>query len=145
MIHGMFDSGAMPALERMAQFTGERNKLIAHNIANFTTPYYKPVDLDTGAFQQQLRDAIDRRRGGTHPQRGALDLGTNGPARVGRNGQVAFTPTQSNENILFHDQNNRDLERTMQDLVENALVHRASIDLIKNQFDMLETAIRGRL
>ena len=37
MINGMFDSGAMPALEKMAQFTGERNKLIAHNIANFSS------------------------------------------------------------------------------------------------------------
>ncbi|XAL99024.1 flagellar basal body rod protein FlgB [Phycisphaeraceae bacterium D3-23] len=141
----MFDSGAMPALERMAQFTSERSKLINHNIANFTTPYYKPTDMDPKAFQAQLRAAIDDRRQSGHAQRGPLKLGAHGPAKVAANGKVTFQATQSNENILFHDQNNRDLERTMQDLVENALVHRASIDLIKNQFDMLEMAIRERL
>ncbi|MFI4862160.1 MAG: flagellar basal body rod protein FlgB [Phycisphaerales bacterium JB063] len=145
MIQGMFDSGAMPALERMAQFTGERNKLIAGNIANFTTPYYKPVDMDPKAFQRQLRAAIDDRRQGGQSQRGPLKLGSHGPAKVAADGKVTFQAAQANENILFHDQNNRDLERTMQDLVENALVHRASIDLIKNQFDMLEMAIRERL
>jgi len=145
MINGMFDSGAMPALEKMAQFTGERNKLIAHNIANFSTPYYKPVDMDPRAFQRQLRAAIDQRRGTTHPHRGKLDLPSTGPAKQSADGKLTFTATQSNDNILFHDQNNRDLERTMQDLVENALVHRASIDLMKNQFDMLEMAIRERV
>lgn len=149
MIQGMFDRGAMPALERMAQFTGERNKLIANNIANFSTPYYKAVDMDPRAFQAQLRDAIDRRRStaearGGRPM-GEMDLRSGGPAMTDANGRLTFEPTQTNENILYHDENNRDLDRTMQDLVENTLVHRATIDLMKNQFDMLELAIRGRL
>ena len=148
MIQGMFDTGAMPALERMAQFTSHRSKLINQNIANFTTPYYKPVDLDPRMFQRQLRQAIDQRRQGIQSgqaQHGPLNLGSGGPMQVNRDGSVSFQPKQTNENILFHDQSNRDLERTMQDLVENALVHRVSIDLIKNQFDMLEMAIRERL
>lgn len=149
MMQGIFDRGAMPALERMAQFTGERNKLIAHNIANFSTPYYKAVDMDPRAFQQQLRDAIDQRRSRAAAQggreAGKLELKSSGPAKTDASGRITFEPTQSNENILFHDENNRDLDRTMQDLVENALVHRATIDLLKNQFDMLELSIRGRL
>ncbi len=149
MIQGMFDRGAMPALERMAQFTGERNKLIANNIANFSTPYYKAVDMDPRAFQAQLRDAIDRRRSAAEARdgrpMGQLELTSGGPAKTDAAGNLTFEPTQSNENILYHDENNRDLDRTMQDLVENTLVHRATIDLMKNQFDMLELAIRGRL
>ena len=51
----------------------------------------------------------------------------------------------TNENILFHDQNNRDLERTMQKLAENTLSHNMGIELLKNQFDLLKTAIRERM
>ena len=54
-------------------------------------------------------------------------------------------PFETNDNILFHDQNNRDVERIMQRIAENTLAHNAAIDMIRNQFDMLEVAIRERL
>lgn len=144
MIKGMFSYGAMPVLERMVEFTGARQELIAHNIANFSTPYYKPVDLDPAAFQSQLRDAMDRRSRKPNPMRRGLELGSSDQVRV-RDGQMQFRPAQKNENILFHDQNNRDVERTMQDLVENAMTHRTSVELLKSQFDLLRTAIRERV
>lgn len=144
MIHGMFDSGAMPTLERMVQFTGRRHQYIAHNIANISTPYYKPLDLDTQAFQGQLADAIGRRRKTGNPQRGELELRDTRQVRV-RGKSLEFRPQETNENILFHDRNNRSLEHIMQDLVENTTVHRMSIELLKSEFDLLETAIRERL
>jgi flagellar basal body rod protein FlgB len=52
---------------------------------------------------------------------------------------------QTNEGILFHDENNRDLERTMQHLAENTLAHNTAIELIRNQFQMLQVAIRERI
>lgn len=139
----MFSYGSMPVLERMVQFTGARQELIAHNIANFSTPFYKPVDLDPRKFQSQLSDAMDRRSRKPNPMRRPLELRNGEEARF-RNGQLEFKPQAKNENILFHDQNNRDVERTMQDLVENTLAHRTSIDLLKSQFDLLRTAIRER-
>ena len=145
MIQGMFDRGALPTLERMAQFTGRRNQLIANNIANLSTPFYQAVDMDPKAFQAQLREALDQRRSASSGSDGPLRLGSGGPATTDADGRLAFEPSPTNENILFHDQNNRDVERTMQDLVENALIHRATIDLMKNEFDMLELAIRERL
>ncbi|MEM1355207.1 MAG: hypothetical protein AAGC44_11245 [Planctomycetota bacterium] len=144
MINGMFDSGAMPTLERMIQFTGRRHQLIAHNIANISTPYFKPLDLDTGAFQHQLADAIRRRRGSGNPQRGELELRSTRQVRV-RGQALEFRPGDKNEGILFHDRNNRSLEHIMQDLVENTTAHRMSIELLKSEFDLLETAIRERL
>lgn len=144
MIKGMFSYGSMPALERMVEFAGARQELIAHNIANLSTPYFKPADLDPVAFQSQLREAMDRRSRKPNPMRRSLELGDSHQVRMSR-GRMQFRPQQTNENILFHDHNNRDMERTMQDLVENALAHRTSVDLLKSQFDLLRTAIRERV
>ena len=144
MIKGMFSYGSMPVLERMVEFTGARQELIAHNIANLSTPYYKPTDLDPAKFQSQLRDALEHRSRKPNGMRRELEMGRSSQARMHR-GRMQFTPEQTNENILFHDQNNRDVERTMQDLVENALAHRTSVELLKSQFDLLRTAIRERV
>lgn len=144
MIKGMFNYGSMPVLERMVQFTGARQELIANNIANLSTPYYKPTDLDPAQFQAQLSDALDRRSRRPNPMRRPMDVRSEEQVQV-REGRLQFRPRQKNENILFHDHNNRDVERTMQDLVENALTHRTGIELLKSQFDLLRTAIRERV
>ena len=144
MIKGMFTYGSMPVLERMVQFTGARQEMIANNVANLSTPYFKPSDLDPVKFQKQLRDAMGQRSRKPNGMRRELELGSTRQVRMSR-GQMNFRPEQKNENILFHDQNNRDVERTMQDLVENALAHRTSVELLKSQFDLLRTAIRERV
>lgn len=143
-IKGMLDGGALPVLERFTQFTAERHKVLTHNIANISTPFFKPRDLSVDNFQATLADAVDKRRQQVNP--------TGGPLRPGNTQQVTFgqdgmhvRPEETNENILFHDQNNRDLERTMQKLAENTLSHNMGIELLKNQFDLLRTAIRERL
>lgn len=143
MIGGMFDSGSLPVLERLAQFTSQRQRVLADNIANLETPYFKPTDLDPKSFQAALGSAIDRRRGSANP---------GGPLRLDDTRQLDFQPGRTvvkpgatHENILFHDQNNRDVERLMQDVAENAMVHRTAVELLRNQFDMIRMAIRERI
>ena len=46
---------------------------------------------------------------------------------------------------MFHDQNNRDLERTMQHLAENTLMHSTEIEVMRNEFSIMLTAIRERV
>ncbi len=144
MITGLFDNGAMPALERMVQFTGRRHDVLTHNIANLSTPYFKPADLDSASFQKALGDAIDRRRQRPNPTDGPLLLRNTRELEF-HDGGIAARPQRANDGILFHDRNNRDLERTMQHLAENTMVHNAGIEMIRNQFDMLRTAIRERI
>jgi len=128
MIDGLFTNGSMPVLERLVAFTSARHQALTHNIANLNTPYFEPTDLDPRKFQQELRRALKHRRHGEGvSMRRPIEL------------------DERRENILFHDRNNRDLERIMQDLAENTLAHRAGIDLLKNQFDMLKMAIRERI
>jgi len=46
---------------------------------------------------------------------------------------------------MFHDQNDRDLERTMQDLAENVMVYRQANELLRSRFQMLQMVIRERV
>ena len=62
MIADLLETGSIPVLERLVQFTGARHRLITNNIANLSTPYYRPQDLDPDSFQVALGDASAHRR-----------------------------------------------------------------------------------
>jgi len=129
MIEGLFTSGSMPALEKLVDFTGRRHRHLANNIANLSTPGYQPTDLSVDDFQAKLGKAIDARRTRNGGPRGELDM-------------KSLEPTNLHDNIMFHDRNNRSLEHTMQALAENTMAHNAALDLMRNQFSMLESTIR---
>ncbi len=144
MINGVTNSMGLDVLERTVQFTAARHELIASNIANLSTPGYQAKDLSVEAFQGQLADAIDQRRDGTANADVLL--------RPADSRQVEFVegglkvhPEVTSQNILFHDKNDRSLERTMQDLVKNFMTFRASAQLLRNRFDILHTAISERV
>ncbi len=144
MIHGLFQHGAMPAVERLVQFTGQRHQVLAHNIANLSTPHFRPRDLDPAAFQMELGRAIDQRRQQATPLDGPLKLRDTRQLKF-HGDRIEATPTPTDRNVLFHDRNNRDLERIMQDLAENTLAHNTGIELLRSEFNLLETAIRERI
>lgn len=144
MIQGMFDNTALPTLERLTQFTAARHRVLTDNIANLSTPFFKPRDLDPQSFQASLRSAIEQRR--------QSRAGTSAPLAMRDTDQLTFRdggldarPEATNDGILFHDQNNRDVERLMQHLAENTLTHNAAIEMMRNEFRMIETAIRERV
>lgn len=145
MIADIFQSGSIPALQKLVQFTEARQKLLAHNVANLATPYFKPVDVDVKGFQQQLGEAIDRRRQTGDPSGGPLEMRDSSEVRFDEQGNMTFQPRATNQGILFHDQNNRDLERTMQDLAENQMAHRVALDLLASRYGQLQRAISERL
>ena len=62
MIKGIFQSGSMPVTEKLVQFTGARHQVLTNNIANLSTPNFRPRDLDPQAFQAQLGKAVEERR-----------------------------------------------------------------------------------
>lgn len=144
MIHGLFDDGAMPTLERVVQFTHQRHRVLSDNVANLSTPYFKPRDLSPRSFQAAMRDAIDRRRSSTNPLSGPLRLDDTDELRFDADG-LKTRPRPSHQGILFHDQNNRDLERTMQSLAENTLAHNTAVEVLRNEYSIMLTAIRERV
>ena len=134
----------MPVLERLVQFTGARHQVITHNIANLSTPHFRPRELNIEQFQRQLGRAVDERRATSSPAQSPLRMSNTRELRFHDKGLDARTEPLD-ENIMFHDRNNRDLERIMQDLAENTLTHNAGLQMLKSEFDLLKMAIRGRV
>ncbi len=144
MIDGMFDHGSMPALERLVQFTSQRHRMILHNVANISTPNFRPKELSVDSFQQALGEAIDARRGKVNS--------SNLPFEVPDTKQIRFTPDGvelkpdfNRENILFHDRNDRSIEHQMKDLAENTITHNMGLSLLRSHYQLMESAIRERV
>jgi len=144
-IDQLTNADAIPVLERMAQFAARRQDLLAHNIANLSTPNFIPQDVSTEAFQESLKDAVDRRRAEGEGVRGDLPLASTREVTVERDGGMTLNPSTPGDNILFHDRNNRDLERMMQDLVENITAFRVAGDLLRNRIALMQSAIAERV
>lgn len=145
LIDSFLNVDAFPALERSMQFAARRQDIIAHNISNISTPNFQQADVSVGAFQASLRDAIDQRRAHSGGVTGELDLKPTREVSFTPTGALALTPTTFGQGVLFHDRNNRDLERLMQDLVENLTAYRVAGDLLRNRMQTLRSAINGRL
>jgi flagellar basal-body rod protein FlgB len=144
MIDGLDNAGSLPVMQRVVQFAARRHGLIADNMANLTTPGFRPVDVSVTDFQQALGEAIDVRRDRGQERFGPLKVASTRSVSV-RDGQLELVPEPIGDNLLFQDGNDRSLERLMQDLVENFLTYRTAVELMNNQFDMLDVAIRGRI
>lgn len=183
MLEGLTNSDGIPALERLMQFTSARHRVIVNNIANLSTPGFRPQDVSPEAFQAQLRDAIDASRAGAGNNAALAEnaarqdfrqdpfdescddladgvLGVDGPSAGGAHSalplqssrevevlpdRVVLHPEAAGDNILFHDGNDRSVERVMQGLVENFMAYRASAQLLRSRLDIIRSAIRERV
>ncbi|MDF1809915.1 MAG: flagellar basal body protein [Phycisphaerales bacterium] len=134
----------MPTLEKVFLFAGQRQRIIANNIANIDTPGYQGRDVDPRAFQKMLGDAVESRRSKTGGSFGDLELDSNGQVEM-RGSQMILNPQTPTEGVLFHDRNQRDLERLMQQLVENASTFRVASDLMRQNTAQLNLAIAQRV
>lgn len=144
LINGLTNSTAIPVLERLMQFAGQRHRIITNNIANLSTPGFRPADVSVTDFQRQMAEAIDQRRNTGASTHGDLKLASTSEVAVSPDG-MTLRPRPSAENIMFHDENDRDVERTMQGLVENFMTFRATAQLLRSRYEALGAAIRERI
>lgn len=137
----MTGQGAVPMLEKTLAFNEARQKMLATNIANLTTPGYKARQLDVAGFQKALREASNRRAERGEPFR----LGRSREFEVEASGRLRVMPSEvPEENARFHDGTNASIERQMSQLAETAMTHQVATELLKGYFDRLSHAIRGR-
>ena len=145
MLERLFQKGAIPTLEKGVSFTARRHEVLANNIANVDTVYYKAQDLPVEEFQDVLRRSVDARRAdpvGVFRWQGSGDLAENefgaveAPAR-------RVPPTKSG--ILRHDKNNVSVEEEMAKIGKNSMMHMAMLDLLRKQFRMLDSALAERV
>jgi flagellar basal body rod protein FlgB len=57
---------------------------------------------------------------------------------------VELRPEVLADNILFHDGNDRSVERLLQRVTENVYAFRAASQLLRGQFETINAAIRER-
>lgn len=143
-INDLTTSDSMPVLEATLRFSAQRQRLIANNIANISTPDYRMMDVSVDGFRKTLAEAVEKRRARTGGMNGDLDWQETRQLRRDGRGGMTLVPREMGDNILFHDRGNRDVERLMQTMVENTAAHRVAADLLRGQFDLLRSAISER-
>lgn len=120
-----------PLLEQVARFTSARQSLIAENIANIDTPGYLQKDLSVSEFYSLLRErTASRSRSGS------------GSVRFD---DIAMKVENPRRWLLFHDGNNRSMEHLASDMAKNAMMHNLAIELLRKQYQTMESALRERV
>jgi len=145
IIQELSNAGASPSLEMMLRFAGQRQQILAHNIANIDTPNFQGKDVDPKEFQRVLGEAIDKRRAKNGGAFGELEMESTRQIETDKSGNLRLNPSTATDGVLFHDRNQRDIERMMQDLVENASVYRVAADLLRQQRAQVLGAISQRV
>jgi flagellar basal-body rod protein FlgB len=120
-----------PLVERVLHFAAARHNLIAENMANVDVPGYRQKDLSTDKFFALLRDRAARRADSAPGSVGFDDIDA-----------AVENPTAG---ILFHDQNNRSMERLTADQAKNGLLFTMAIEILKKQFSQMEMALKERV
>ena len=141
-IDSLLSRGAMPVLEQVMSFTQRRQEVLANNISNLDTVGYKVKDLDADKFFASLSEAVEKRgRSGAGLQmRNSRNLHWSC-----RNHLEAKAVNIEDNNILFHDNNNRFIEKQMSKMSQNALLHNLATEMLRSQYGILSTAIKGRV
>lgn len=145
LIDQVTNAGAIPALAAGMQFAARRQDLLAHNVANLSTPDFQPMDADPREFQSLLREAVHDRRARGRGHAGQLRIDRGRQVVFQDDGRLRLNPETPSGNVLFHDRNNRDLERTMQALAENTAAFRLASGLLRNRMTAMLQAIRERV
>lgn len=146
LIQDVMNSGARPVLTTVLQFAAARQRQIAHNIANLDTPRFTQMNASVKDFQESLRKSVALRRDSA----GRTDVGTWVPpqtrdVRWNSAGGMNVEPRSASGGVMYHDRNNRDLERLMQDLAENGMQYRAAADFLRQHGDLMRVAITQRV
>lgn len=138
---GLFGQGAIPVLEKALAFREARHALLVRNIANASTPGYRPVDLDEKGFQRLLGAAVQEREA-RHPRE--FRLGRSESFGTDAEGRLLTRPAPVRYGQVRHDGNPFNAEREMSRLADNALAHSMTAQLLAGSYQMMDLAIRGR-
>lgn len=132
----LFNKTNLPLISKSLDTAMLRNRVIANNIANVTTPGYRRVEV---SFEGQLRDAIDRSRlkgaqtDENHIAMGRLDL-----SNVNAEAFHPYDPT------LPSGVNNVDIDSEMSKLAENQIAFNYGVKYSQGIFKKMNAAIQGR-
>jgi flagellar basal-body rod protein FlgB len=124
----LLNQGNEPVLEKWLEFTDARQRLLGEDVANSSTPGFVQKDLSLDQFQLLLAKKVK-------------EQGTAAPGSV-QFEDISMDIQHPRKGILFHDGNNRSMEQLMSDQAKNALMHSLAVELLRDQYSMMETALK---
>jgi len=133
----IFNATVVPVTEQVVNFNEARQSLLAGNIANYDTPFYRGRDLDVDTFKHKLAGAIERKHRPPGPVYTKYPLkNSNSPA-----GEIwpADIP------ILYHDNNNVGMEYQVTEMAKNNIEFNTALNIMRHQMLLLQTAISERV
>lgn len=130
-IDRLLNQGSAPVLEQWLNFTDARQRLLGDDIVNADSPGFVQKDISLEQFQAMLAKKVDQQNAAPPGSVNFDDISN----------QVE-NPTRG---ILFHDGNNRSMEQLMSDQAKNALMHSLAVELLRDQFNQLEMALKERV
>jgi flagellar basal-body rod protein FlgB len=136
----LYSKTKIPLLQKALGVYASKQKVLAGNIANISTPGYQRRDVE---FETHFNDALTL--GGTQPlagettQAGHIAINGNDPTQI--EGHVV-TPTDETDK-LASGVNNVDIDLEMSELAENQIRFKYASRLISDSFKLLRQSISG--
>jgi len=119
---------------------GNRQEIIAANIANADTPNYKARDIDFKAAMQGAMADVQQEQFNTIKTSGQHLDGVPSSAPSGRPGEPLFRPILQGS----VDGNTVDMDVERNQFADNAIRYEASLTMINSQLKKMLTAIQGQ-
>jgi flagellar basal-body rod protein FlgB len=136
MLNALTGSPSIDALEQILGFTESRHEVLVNNLANVDTPGYRMRDLSEARFHESLKSALAQR-----PSRPKATR----PVTAGSGARPFEEVEAARQHIVFHDENNRSIERQVVDLTKNGMLHNMAVEILASQFELLHVAISERV
>jgi flagellar basal-body rod protein FlgB len=155
----LFGKSNVPVATEVIRMTEVRHKELVNNIANMDTPYYKARDINVKEFRSLLGKAIDERKGAS-PWHFKMQTGRDVQGGKSLNsfhmksiqdlndGMVSTgfrRVRRMDDTVMRHDQNNVTPEGEMARLGKNSSLHKTFVTIARDNFSMIETALRMRV
>ncbi len=139
------DISTFQVLKSKLDYTAERQRLIAQNVANADTPGYAPSDLSPFSFEVAMRHAVSLApAGGSAGGSGAALSMTNASHMAGPGASKGVWKSQVNPDSEARvDGNQVVLEDQMAKMTEARLDHEAAISFYQQSLTMLRTAAKA--
>lgn len=124
-------------MEGALQAANSRQKVIANNIANVDTPYFKRSDVSfESLLQQEINGSMPDLRGRvTDPRHFVIGPTNSVPESV---------ITEDQSTAMNNNLNNVDIDREMSKLADNQLQYNSYIQQVSDQIKMMRIAVEGR-
>ncbi|MBK9248595.1 MAG: flagellar basal body rod protein FlgB [Ignavibacteria bacterium] len=128
----------LPLLNRALDTYALRQQTIARNIANATSPVYRPEKV---RFEEDFREAQVIQKGATTDDR-HLAIGPVPDGEVKGNVEGAQVPRPE---ILFSGESHVNIDKEMSELAQNQIRFRFASRITARYFQGMQTAIKGNL